>query len=67
MPDDNARLLRIRDVIERVGLSRSTIYRLAKRGAFPAPRHPAGVAVAVWSAAEVNSWISDQVNRAAGA
>jgi len=63
VPDNHECLLRIHHVIERVGLSRSTIYRMVARGAFPAPRRPAGVSVAVWSASEIDLWIQAALNR----
>lgn len=51
-----AQLLRLPDVISTTGLSRSTIYRLADRGEFPAPIKLAARTTA-WAAAEVGQWI----------
>ncbi len=49
------RLLRLRDVCDKVGLSRSTVYFLESRGLFPG-RVKLGRATA-WSELEVDRWI----------
>ena len=51
------RLLRFPAVRERTGLSRSTIWRLERRGTFPKHRRISANAVA-WLEHEVNAWIS---------
>jgi prophage regulatory protein len=51
------RLLRFPAVRERTGLSRSTIWRLERRGEFPRHRRISANAVA-WVEHEVTDWIS---------
>lgn len=55
------RLLRLRDVLARVGLRRSTLYSRIASGAFPRPV-PLGSPHAVgWVESEVDSWIAEQI------
>ena len=65
MPDQKPTLLRIGDVVQRVGISRSTVYRMVRQGVFPTPCRPAGAAVALWSSTEIDSWVQAQLNRRA--
>jgi prophage regulatory protein len=58
------RLLRCRDVEERTGLSRSTIWRLEHRGAFP-KRIQVSVNVVAWLEDEVAAWIRSRIDRVA--
>ncbi len=51
-----ARLLRFPAVRDRTGLSRSTIWRLERQGAFPKHRRISANAVA-WLEHEVSAWI----------
>jgi prophage regulatory protein len=53
-------LLRIRHVIERVGLSRSAIYQRIKDGEFPKPISLGGRAVA-WVSSEIDEFIERQI------
>lgn len=52
------KILRMRTVLERTGLSRSTIYRKMKDGTFPRQvkisEHCSG-----WRASEIDRWITD--------
>lgn len=50
------RLIRLPEVRQRVGLGRSTIYRLMDMGAFPKARKLGPRAIA-WSEAEIDEWI----------
>ena len=52
------RLLRLPEVIARVGLRRSAIYQRMNEGRFPKSRS-LGSKCAVWVEAEINEWISD--------
>ncbi len=58
MPD-SSRLLRLREVRARTGLSRSTIYRLAAEGRFPAPVKLTEHASA-WREDELAAWIESR-------
>jgi prophage regulatory protein len=53
------RLLRLRDVITRVGLSRTRIYELERIGQFPSRRRISSRAVA-WSEAEIEDFIQSR-------
>ncbi|MGD9713607.1 MAG: AlpA family phage regulatory protein [Thermomicrobiales bacterium] len=52
-----ARLLRLPEVIDRVGLRRSAIYQRMSEGRFPKSRS-LGPKCAVWVEAEINEWIA---------
>lgn len=52
------RIIRLRTVIDRTGLSRSTIYRKIIEGTFP-PQLKVGVHAAGWSEAEVDRWVAN--------
>lgn len=60
MPDQ-PRLLRLRDVLALTGLSRSSLYRLMSRDAFPRPVSIAGTRMRAWSSAEVSRFIESQL------
>jgi prophage regulatory protein len=49
-------------VCERTGLSRSTLWRLERRGAFPPHRQISTNAVG-WLEEEVNAWIRSRASR----
>lgn len=51
------RLLRPDAVKEKTGLSRTTLWRLEKRGAFPARRHVGGNMVG-WLESEIDAWLA---------
>jgi prophage regulatory protein len=51
------RVLRLRDVIGRTGLSRSTIWRLERRNLFPSRIQLSENAVG-WPEADVTSWLA---------
>ena len=64
MGERKERLLRLRDVVERTGLSRSSIYRLAAAGEFPRQRR-LRYKLAVWLESEVDAWIAETWDAAA--
>ncbi len=54
------RVLRLDDVREKTGLSRSSIYLKEKNGAFP--KHISlGVRLSGWLESEVDAWIAERV------
>jgi len=55
-------IIRMREVLRMVGLSRATIYKRIKQGTFPAAVPLGDVAVG-WLRAEVEQWITEQVSR----
>ena len=56
----NGSLLRLPQVLARVGLSRSTVYQRMSEGSFPAPVSLGDRAVA-WVENEIDAWISDRI------
>ena len=55
--DHKERFLRLPEVQERTGFSRSFIYKSINDKTFPAPRKVGGRA-SVWLESEVNTWMS---------
>ena len=53
---DSTRILRLKDVTQQTGLSRSTIYELVKLGRFPSQVKLSQRAVG-WRSREVTEWI----------
>ena len=56
------RILRLPEVIEKVGLSRSSIYSRIHEGRFPSPVSLGGRAVG-WLSSELEAWIDEQVKQ----
>ncbi|ABD26592.1 phage transcriptional regulator, AlpA [Novosphingobium aromaticivorans DSM 12444] len=56
-----ARLLRLPDVMARVGMKRSAIYQRMSEGRFPKSRS-LGPKCAVWVEAEIEEWIEQVAN-----
>lgn len=59
LPPAPDRILRLRTVTDRVGLSRATIYRRMLRGEFPASV-PLGGSLVGWRESEINAWIASR-------
>jgi prophage regulatory protein len=51
-------IVRLRTVLARTGISRSSIYRKIAEGTFP-PQIKLGVHGAGWHESEINRWIAD--------
>lgn len=62
MEEEDDRLLKIGAVCKRVGLSPSSVARLASAGKFP-QRLPIGFARSAWSLVEIRSWMQTQVDQ----
>jgi prophage regulatory protein len=58
----NQRVLRCREVTVRVGLSRTTLWRLRRQGDFPAPRQLSANAVG-WIEEEIDQWIASRQSK----
>jgi prophage regulatory protein len=56
----STRLIRLPELLQRVPLSRSTIYLMASKGEFPAPVKIGPRAVA-WSEASVDEWAKAKI------
>ena len=61
--DLNKSFIRIKEVMERTTLSKSTIYRLMDREEFPKPIKLRGMGdrVVLWVKSEVDEWIENQI------
>ena len=59
MSDQSPRLLRQPEVLHRVGLARSTIYRMMEAGTFPRPVKIGQRAVA-WPESDIERWIAER-------
>lgn len=55
------RIIRLRSVLSRTGLSRSTLYRKIAEGSFPA-QIKISVNGAGWHESEINRWVEDPVH-----
>ncbi len=55
------RFLRLNEVKERVGLGRTSIYKLIGEGKFPKPVHVLGRNVA-WIDSEIDEWMMDRID-----
>lgn len=62
-PPRPSRLIRLPEVLERVGLSRSTIYTRIKEGTFPSPVKIGEKSMAFLEA-DVDAWILDRLAEA---
>lgn len=54
-----SRILRLPQVMDAVGLSKATIYRLAQMGKFPKP-FKIGITAVGWDEAEIEFWIFER-------
>lgn len=52
------RIIRMKTVQARTGLSRSTIYRKVAEGTFPA-RHKISINGTGWKESDINRWVAD--------
>lgn len=58
MTDGNDRILRIKTVLDRTGLSRSTLYRKVQNGTFPRQVR-ISIRCAGWRESAVNAWMQN--------
>jgi prophage regulatory protein len=59
-PDRPDRILRWRETCERIGVSRTTLWRMINRGAFPAPIPLSSPAAVGWIEREVEDWLKQR-------
>jgi len=57
-PEKPERLLLLSEVSKRVGLCKSMIYKMIRKGAFPGP-YKISPAASRWSEQEIVAWIAD--------
>jgi len=65
MAPQPARLLRLKDVKQVTGLSKSTIYERMSAGTFP-KQIPLGPRLVVWLESDIQNWIASQVKAVRG-
>lgn len=58
-------IIRLPEVLRRIGLSRPSVYRMMKAGTFP-QQVKLGAAAVGWLRAEVERWISDKAQARPG-
>jgi prophage regulatory protein len=56
------RFIRLKEVVNRVGISKSNIYRLIPEGKFPRPIQLGPNSVA-WLESEVSGWVNEKIER----
>jgi len=54
------RFMRLPEVVARVGMKRSTIYRRIQAGEFPAPRKLA-VNISAWPESAIDAWVAQMM------
>ncbi|WP_095201997.1 helix-turn-helix transcriptional regulator [Mesorhizobium carmichaelinearum] len=59
MPEPD-RIIRLKTVLTRTGLSRSTIYRKIAEGTFP-PQIKISINGAGWHESDINRWVEDPI------
>lgn len=57
-----ARFIRLKEVMNRTGFARSTVYYHVKKGRFPKSVR-LGPSLSVWVEAEVEAWILDRIRQ----
>ena len=62
---DAPEMLRMTDVLKRTGMSRTSLYRKLRVGAFPTPLELSSNAIG-WHAHEVDDWIGSRPRRTYG-
>lgn len=55
------RMMRRKDVSDKLKISKTQIYRLIKQGHFPAP-YKLSERVSVWNEAEIDAWLSQKLS-----
>ncbi len=60
MSETGIRLIRIKEVMNKVGIARSTVWYLVKKGEFPRPRK-VSPRVTVWVESEIDEFIEKLV------
>ncbi len=62
MSQTHTKFLRLPNVLERVGLSRSELYRRVQAGIFPRPIK-VGVRAVAWVEADIDAWTTSCIDR----
>ena len=63
--DIRERFLRMREVVQRTGMSRGTIYNKIHAGTFP-KQIPIGANLVVWLESDVQKWMQEQIDKGRG-
>jgi prophage regulatory protein len=62
MSESFDRLIRLRELVKLLSISRANVYRLMKMGKFPQPIKLAERTVA-WRLSEIETWVQDRANK----
>ena len=62
---ENSNLLRLKQVMDRTGLGRSSIYAMASKGEFPKPIK-IGLRSSAWLENEIRDWVRDKIFESRG-
>ena len=54
------RILRLKDVVDRIGLSKPTIYRMIKKDEFPKPLQLTKRSIG-WNESDIDNWIESRL------
>ncbi len=60
-----SKILRLKQVLDKTGLARSTTYDLIKKNSFPKPIK-LGAKISGWLENEIEEWISAQIKKSRG-
>jgi predicted DNA-binding transcriptional regulator AlpA len=55
-------LIRIKDVLDRIHISRSQLYNMIAAGELPKQLHVGGGQAAFWVESEIDGWIQGQID-----
>lgn len=61
MNNENIRLIRIKEVMYKTGIARSTVWHMVKKGTFPKPRK-LSPRVTVWIESEIDEFIKKVIS-----
>ena len=65
LSEETVRALRLPQVLERTGLSKTQVYRLIQRGQFPLPARLSERVVA-WNESDVSAWLEHRFGQVGG-
>jgi prophage regulatory protein len=65
-PTPTINIIRLPKLLQKVGMSRSAVYQLAKSGNFPSPIKLGGARASGWIESEVDKWLVEQIQKSRG-
>ncbi len=58
-------LLRLPQVLDRVGLGKSSVYAMIQRQEFPTPIRICG-RISAWDSSAIDTWVEEQISKSGG-